>query len=99
MIKSTNDYTIFKKSPSNRDIEDPHVRSIMASISIKDMLHLRPILVNSNMEVLDGQHRLEAARRLNAKIYYQIETKSEDADIILLNAHQKNWKTECYFNY
>lgn len=83
----------------NRQVLEQSVRHLMASIQMKDMLKLRPIIVNKNMEVLDGQHRLEAAKRLHKPVYYTIDDKSEVQDVILLNANQKNWAMEDYLNF
>ena len=35
------------------------------------------------MYVIDGQHRLEAAKNLGVAIYYQINKNSKDEDIVL----------------
>lgn len=99
MIQSTTNYEIFKKMSCNRQVLEQAVRHLMASIQMKDMLKLRPIIVNKDMEVLDGQHRLEAAKRLHKTIYYTIDDKSETEDVILLNANQKNWAMEDYLNF
>ena len=38
---------------------------------------MRPIVVNKKMEVMDGQHRLMAAKQLGVEIYYQEEKNLE----------------------
>ena len=43
-----------------------------------------PILVNEKMEVIDGQHRLQAQKELNLPTYY-IKNKGYD----LLHKHEK----------
>jgi|SRR5208282_4108404 len=99
MIKSTKDYSIFIKSEFNRDLNKSNLRKIKDSINSRNLLKLRPILVNENMEIIDGQHRLQAAKDLGIEIYYQINKASETEDIILLNANQKSWVLEDYLNY
>jgi hypothetical protein len=63
------------------------------------MLALRPILVDEEMRVIDGQHRLKAAENLGVVIYYQVNKNSKTEDIILLNANQKRWGIEDYVLY
>ena len=50
------------------------------------------------MEVLDGQHRLLAAKKLGCDIYYQIEERLTSADIILMNV-SKAWNITDYINF
>lgn len=98
-VRKTKDYSIFKKCHSNRDIDQANLRRIIASLKLQNMLQFRPILCNSNMEILDGQHRFEAAKSLDLEVYYQINQDSHSEDIILLNANQKKWLKEDYLHY
>jgi hypothetical protein len=50
------------------------------------------------MEVMDGQHRLMAAKALGVDIYYQIEKSLKPIDIITLNI-SKRWMMTDYLNY
>lgn len=98
-ILKTTDYAMFNKNHSNRPINNINLRRVMASITANNMLEFRPILVNSRMEVVDGQHRLEAAKALGIPIFYQINKLAENTDIILLNANQKRWDYDDYMNF
>lgn len=98
-IQSTQNYDIFKRHENNREIDSGNLRRIMASIQSQNMLEFRPILVDSGMRVIDGQHRLEAAKKLGVEVYYQINEESTHQDIALLNAAQKRWTTNDYMNY
>lgn len=100
MLK-TKDYDIFKKHPNNREIVQSNVDKIKKSIQLKNLLEFRPILVDSQMRVMDGQHRLEAAKLLGVEVYYQqaAEEKEETDKIVLLNAYQKAWSKEDFLNY
>lgn len=99
MIKQTNDYSIFEKYDSNRKINEVNVQKIMKSISAKNLLEFRPILVDENMRVIDGQHRLEAAKRLGVGVYYEVMKKPPSETVILLNTNQKRWNIDDYLNY
>jgi len=99
MLKSTKDYTIFKKNPQNRDIDRANLNAIIRSLEIKNLLQFRPILVDAKMMVIDGQHRLEAAKALSLEIWYEVNKESESEDIYLLNANQKVWKNSDFLNF
>jgi hypothetical protein len=57
-----------------------------------------PILVNEDMEVIDGQHRLLAAKMLGLAIYYKINKELTAQDIIRMNVSQP-WGRVDYLNY
>jgi hypothetical protein len=97
-VLSTMDYNIFKTIDSNRPVVEAHVRHLMEQIGQKDLLHLRPIDVNADFGVVDGQHRLEAARRLGRPIYYQVSQLTDD-DMAALNRASRNWKNTDYLHY
>lgn len=97
MIK-TRDYAIFKLRHDNRTLELAHIEKLVQSIQARNLLEFRPIIVNSKMEILDGQHRLEAAKKLGVEIYYQIQDDVKAEDIITLNI-SKAWNMGDYLNY
>ncbi|MEQ9286955.1 MAG: ParB N-terminal domain-containing protein [Cyclobacteriaceae bacterium] len=70
-VFETNDYSSFKKIKGNRGIDPQHVNRLEHSFKKK---HLKtPILLNEKMEIVDGQHRVEAAKNLNLPVYYIIK--------------------------
>ncbi len=99
MINKTRDYSIFKKHEANRKLDDLALKKLENSIKFKNMLNIRPIIVNNKMEIIDGQHRLEIAKRLSLDIFYTIDNNSDDNDIILLNNNQTRWTQKDYLNY
>jgi len=98
-IQKTKEYSIFKKHESNREINQANLKKVVASISAANLLEFRPILVDKGMRVIDGQHRLEAAKALGVDIYYQVNEESTHEDIVLLNTVQKRWRNEDYIEY
>src|SRR5690606_17653551 len=62
------------------------------------LLMFKPIIVNGAMEVVDGQHRLAAARELGVAIYYQVNNDLRAEDVILMNT-AKAWVITDYLNY
>jgi len=97
-MKSTTDYGIFKDFTSNRELNTGHLKSLTEAIRKRNLLHVNPIIVTKEMKVIDGQHRLEAAKNLSAPIYY-IEADLTRQDISKLNSHQKNWNMMDYLNF
>jgi hypothetical protein len=99
MIKKTKNYDLFIFRDDNRAaINQTHIDRLKRSIISRNMLEMRPIIVNEHMEILDGQHRLLAAKELDLEIFYEIQKKLDSTDIILLNVAKK-WLTVDYLNY
>ena len=97
-IKKTNDLEQFKFLKGNRPINTVHVNKIAVALAERNLLHLNPILVNKEMYVLDGQHRLLAAKQNNLPIYY-IMADEDDlgvAEVQKLNSKTKNWSFTDY---
>lgn len=98
-IKCTTDYDKFKFREDNRaSINQSHVRRLAESIKARNLLDQRPIAVNGDMEVIDGQHRLLAAKILGTPIYYVMNDELKASDIILMNISQP-WGQMDYLNY
>lgn len=100
MIEKTKSYTMFKVRTDNREkgIDQKHVDRLKESIQNRNMLELRPILVNANNEVIDGQHRLEAAKQLGLAIWYKVDKSLVATDMILLN-NNKSWNLSDHFHF
>jgi hypothetical protein len=98
-IKITSDYNKFKFREDNREaINQSHINRLANSIKARNLLELRPISVNAEMEVIDGQHRLLAAKILGVPIYYIQTHDLTSNDIILMNVAQ-TWGQADYLNY
>ena len=92
----TTDYTKFKKTRGNRPVDAAHVEQLKKLIAEKDLYD--PIRVNKNMEVIDGQHTLEARKQLDLKIPYIIMDSDDILDVARLNTGRKNWSMNDYLN-
>jgi len=93
-IKSTRDYSLFKPLPNNvnRDLSQSHKNKVKRSLEEKQLIV--PILVNENMEIIDGQHRYEACVLLELPIYfYQIDGYGIK-EVRLINSTNKIWGPE-----
>lgn len=99
MIQKTKNYDMFIFRKDNRaKVDKEHVKRLISSIESRNMLELRPIVVNERMEIIDGQHRLLAAKNLGVEIYYRIEKNLEADDIIKMNI-AKSWFQGDYLNF
>lgn len=97
--RSTTDYKSFKFLQENRaKIDESNVKKIMASLKSRNLMHLKPVLVDGNMQIIDGQHRVLACERLGIPVIYQIDPTLACEDIILMN-NQRPWFTSDYFNF
>jgi hypothetical protein len=89
-VYKTSNLSIFKQIDGNRVPNLQHVRRLTDSINVNGMI-CNPILVNENMEVIDGQHRLIAAKEAESFIYYIIVKGYSLSEVHTLNLNQKNW--------
>lgn len=91
----TKDYKMFKKLLGNRYVEEKRVKRLMDSIGKIGYLN-SAIIVNERMEVIDGQTRLEALKRLKLPVYYCIHKGAGIEECLMLNIKQQNWTIEDY---
>lgn len=90
--KSTTDYKQFKILTSNRRVSKAHVRTLLRSMeSHPDLFQYRPILINKNMFIIDGQHRFTAAQQLGVPVWYVEAPDMTIADTQAMNQNQRNW--------
>jgi len=98
-MQKTKDYSMFKILNENRQINKLHINKLICSLKEDNDLHLNPIIVSSDFEVIDGQHRLQAAKELGLEIYYVIDENFSPYKIITLNTTQKKWGAVDYLNF
>jgi hypothetical protein len=97
-IKKTTDYSQFKTKKGNRHIYMPTVNRLVESIKEMDLTHVAPIIVNRDMEIIDGQHRLAALKKLKKPVYYVVQEPSSLREIQLLNSAGKRWSPKDFIN-
>lgn len=98
-LQQTTDYAQFKLRADNRPICKGHVMKLKDQIAYSNDLHLHPLIVNEEMEVIDGQHRLIAAKELGVPVYYIMDTDFDPQKMIAFNITQKRWNPDDYMNY
>lgn len=99
VVCSTKNYGLFKILNSNRSIKKRNVEKLMKSFKItKGMMISKPIIVDKELNVIDGQHRLAACKELGIPVHYVITNDSIE-NIPLYNTYQEKWGMEDYVNY
>lgn len=92
----TKNYGIFRFKENNRPISDRHVKKLMKSIENNGYIEAMPIIVNSDMVIIDGQHRYQACKNMNIDIVYEICSGNENQLLLDLNVSQLKWQQANY---
>lgn len=94
-IKRTNKYDSFKKLKGNREVSPTRIKKIIESINKVGYI-TSPVIVNENMEVIDGQGRLEALKYLGIPVEYIVHKGAGIEECLSMNIHQSNWTAKDY---
>lgn len=92
----TRNYSNFKFSKENREIKPKTVSEIKESMKKFGFMPGRPVLVNKEGYIIDGQHRFLAAKEIGIDIEYDVIDGDSVEKMIVLNSTQSNWKLEDY---
>jgi len=80
----------FKISSQNRKICEKHVGELAEAIKKENLLEINPIIINHEKEIISGQHRWAAAKRLGVPVYYIVHKFSSNSDFVLTsNSNQR----------
>lgn len=91
-VRTTSDYEQFGEIEGNRKVNRSHVRELMHLINANgNLIDKFPIKVNSNMEILDGQHRFEALKELGLPVVYEIVDGANINTVRAINLGNRNW--------
>ena len=97
-VKFTKRYDLFSKVPGNRDVNGGHLIQLTKSMRTNGSL-ITPILVNEKMEVIDGQHRLEALKELKREVPFIQVSGYGPREMQVMNQQQKNWRHPDFLHY
>jgi len=89
-LRLTKNSPLFKHLEENRLINEAHVQALMESFK-KDGYLFTILYVNEKLEIIDGQHRCEAARRLGLPVYFMIMPGWGIKEVTILNVNSRNW--------
>lgn len=96
-VRVTNKYEMFKKLEGNRATSQTRVEKIKKSIEKVGYI-TSPILVNQNMEIIDGQGRFEALKQMQLPVEYIVQEGIGFKECVAMNVHQTNWTAIDYIN-
>lgn len=94
-IYKTYDLDAFSILKGNRDIIWPHVDRLEDSMEQDGML-VNPICVNEKLQIIDGQHTIEAAKRTKGYVYFYIVPGYGLKEVHVFNINQANWTMKSY---
>lgn len=101
VIYTTKNYDIFKPVAGNRLINKAHVARLVKSIQSQGNVGV-PLLVNETrdgaLQMMDGQHRLEALKQLKLPVDYIVKHNLTLKDMQKLNSNAKNWNQDDFMN-
>lgn len=101
-VYQTTDYSIFRTIDGNRAIDRKKIDRIITEINGgNDILDEVPILVSESgkyLDVTDGQHRLEVAKKLKRPVQYILRKKLSLYNIAKINTNVEKWKAKDFIN-
>ena len=97
-VMKTKDYSRFKTLGGNRQLNELHLKRLLTSVMVKNLLFANPILVNEKFEIIDGQHRFAVCQNLGFPVHYLLVENLGLSEVQTLNANTKNWKIEDYID-
>ena len=95
-IQSTKKYAQFRNILGNRQLSKDHINDLKVEIERNNLLEVCPIIVNEKMQVIDGQHRLEAAKQLRIQVPYVVVEGLGIEHVVRMNTSQKKWMMNDY---
>lgn len=96
VIYKTKDYDKFKTIKGNRRLNSRNIGKLIKSMGEEQLVS--PILVNSNFEIIDGQHRYTVCKELNKCVYYYIVDGYGIDQVRRANLVSSNWTKNDYLN-
>ena len=85
-VKKSTDYARFQFLDWNRAINQANLKKLIEENEKNFQLHKFPILIDSDFNIIDGQHRFTAAQKLGAPVYFiQEEELAEFQSVTSVN--------------
>jgi hypothetical protein len=99
-VKKTYDYEMFSFFERNRRISEKKLKELVKSIQEIDLTEYLPIIVTDYLEIIDGQHRFEACKKLGLPVYYFIFKGDRYYRAMeLLNSKASIWKQDEFIKF
>ena len=94
----TTDLEMFKPMEHNRVKSKARIKEIAQSMEEEGLLKV-PIIVNRRKQIIDGQHRFEAAKIAGKGLYYITANKYGENEMMSINKTMKNWSKNDYLSH
>jgi hypothetical protein len=94
----TTDLEMFKPMEHNRVKSKARIKEIAQSMEEEGLLKV-PIIVNRKKQIIDGQHRFEAAKLAGKGLYYITANKYGENEMMSINKTMKNWSKNDYLSH
>jgi len=95
-IRESSDYSIFNLKNDNRDIFKNHIEKIANDMKNRGFAPSKSIQVDSNYNIIDGQHRFLAAKKIGIPVLYIVD---DSMDFLSANNNQRKIITRDYVKY
>ncbi|MCW3120903.1 MAG: hypothetical protein JWQ38_395 [Flavipsychrobacter sp.] len=92
-VYETKNYVPFSSLAENRLVNEAHVQALMESF-VNDGYLFTILYVNEKLEIIDGQHRFEAAKRSSLPVYFMVMPGWGIREVTILNVNSRNWTIE-----
>ena len=96
-IVETTNYEQFKFLQANRILDESKIKKLQREISLHGLKV--PIMVNEKHQIIDGQHRLMACKKLKTPLKYFVAPGTTVEDAAYANQAGSNWKTLDWIHY
>lgn len=90
-ILETRNYGMFKFHKENRTISPSGVKALVKSMRIHGWVRGSIVIIDGHFNIIDGQHRIEAAKLCGIPVIYTIDRNITSDVIGILNSNGRNW--------
>lgn len=78
----------------NREIKSSLIDRLVEGLKQHGFIASRPVIVNRDWYVIDGQHRILACEALGIPVSFTVDMSASNAEIIALNTKVNKWSPE-----
>lgn len=96
-VYETTEYDDFNFLEENRGISDNHVANLIKSLN--KGYEMPPIIVDEDMNVIDGQHRLTAHKKASKPVRFVIQQNIKDDTLQRANTDISKWRNNDHLMY
>jgi len=86
----TTEWDYFRLLEENRFVNEAHVEALVNSF-VKDGYLFTILYLNEKMQIIDGQHRFEAAKRSKLPVHFMVMPGWGIKEVTILNVNSRNW--------